>query len=295
MDRWRESGERIEALLDASSASGPVARERSEDLVREVMGLYGAGLARVCEIAAGHAAVMDEMVRDELITSLLIVHGLHPHDVETRVRAALDGVRPYLGSHGGDIELVGIADGVVRLRLLGSCHGCPSSAVTMELAVQDAVRTAAPEITDIEVGTTGAEHVTDGEHGLIPAESLFARVHTDVQGTWCAATEIGGIEEGRLGGFVVAGLPLLVCRLGGELLAYRDRCPACTHTFAGAALHRRAGHGADAAVLRCPTCAAHYDVRGAGVRLDAGDEHLEPVPVLVRAGVLSVAVPARVS
>ena len=71
------------------------------------------------------------------MASLLLVHGLHPYDVETRVARALDGVRPYLGSHGGDVELLGVTDdGVVRLRLLGSCDGCPSSSVTLKLAVE---------------------------------------------------------------------------------------------------------------------------------------------------------------
>ncbi|MGW3480515.1 NifU family protein [Rhodococcus indonesiensis] len=290
MERWRESGERIEALLDASSAAGPAARERAEDLVREVMGLYGAGLAGICEALARHPGAMDDLARDDLVASLLLVHGLHPHDVETRVRTALDGVRPYLGSHGGDVELVAIRDDVVRLRLLGSCHGCPSSAVTLELAVQEAVRAAAPEITELEVETADSTG-----QGLIPAAALFTRVHTDVRGTWCAAPELDEIPEGEVGGFVVAGLPVLVCRVDGELLAYRDRCPVCTRAFAGATLHRRAGAGTDAAVLRCPTCAAHFDVRAAGVRLDGGEEHLEPVPVLVRDGVLSVAVPAGVA
>ena len=73
------------------------------------------------------------------------MHGLHPDDVETRVARALDGVRPYLGSHGGDVELVGLTDdGVVRLRMLGSCDGCPSSSVTLTLAVETAIRDAAP-------------------------------------------------------------------------------------------------------------------------------------------------------
>ena len=86
------------------------------------------------------------------MASLLLVHGLHPYDVETRVEQALDGVRPYLGSHGGDVELLGVTDdGVVRLRLLGSCDGCPSSSVTLKLAVEEAIEAAAPEVDGIEV------------------------------------------------------------------------------------------------------------------------------------------------
>lgn len=64
-------------------------------------------------------------------------------------------MRPYLGSHGGDVKLLGVADGVVRLRLERSCHGCPSSTVTMKLAVEKAIAEAAPEIARIAVEGVG--------------------------------------------------------------------------------------------------------------------------------------------
>ncbi len=76
--------------------------------------------------------------------SLLLLHDLHPVDVADRVVGALDHVRPYLGSHAGGIELLGVDDdGVAHLRLEGSCDGCPSSAVTLQLAVERAVLEAA--------------------------------------------------------------------------------------------------------------------------------------------------------
>ncbi|MGW6375179.1 NifU family protein [Rhodococcus sp. NPDC055112] len=294
----------METLLEASSAGGTAARERAEQLVREVVDLYGEGLERVVQILGDHVEGGAEwLAADDLVASLLLVHGLHPHDVQTRVRAALDSVRPYLGSHGGDVELMGIAfpgergpadgAGVVRLQLTGSCRSCPSSSVTLELAVQDAVLAAAPEIASIEVVAAQP----DSEPGLIAAESLFSHVHaTDgPAGTWCPAPELEQLAPGEVGGFVVGGLPILVCRIGADLLAYRDRCPVCTHSLAGAALARRAGHPVGDAVLRCPTCRAHYDVVHAGAGLDDGDLHLEPLPVLVRDGVRSVAVPVGVS
>ena len=70
---------------------------------------------------------------------LLLLHGLHPLDLEARVRQALDKVRPYLRSHGGNVELLGVDEGVVRLRLEGSCHGCPSSAATMRQTIEEAI------------------------------------------------------------------------------------------------------------------------------------------------------------
>ncbi|WP_328394593.1 NifU family protein [Nocardia sp. NBC_00416] len=286
--RWREAGDRIETLLEASSAGGALARERAEQLVREVVELYGAGLARVVELL--DTGALEHLVRDDLLASLLLVHGLHPHDVEARVGAALDSVRPYLGSHGGDVGLVEIVDGVVRLELAGSCRSCPSSSVTLELAVEDAVRAAAPEIEAIEVVAAQTESAD-----LISADSLFSRVRPSDHGSgsWVAVPELGDLAPGEVGGFTVAGLTVLACRVGEQLFAYRDHCPVCAHSLAGAALHRRAGFPVGDAVLRCPTCRAHFDVVGAGARVD-GDGHLEPLPVLVRSGELSVAVPVGV-
>ena len=79
-----------------------------------------------------------------------MVHGMHPVPVEQRVRDALEEVRPYLESHGGNVELIGIAEGVVRLRLEGSCSGCPSSAMTLKLAIEDSIHKFAPEVEEIE-------------------------------------------------------------------------------------------------------------------------------------------------
>ena len=87
------------------------------------------------ELAGEHAPdLMDALVADDLVASLLLVHGLHPESLDNRVEAALASVRPFLAQHGGDVELLGIDEdrGAVRLRLLGSCDGCPSSAVTLQ-------------------------------------------------------------------------------------------------------------------------------------------------------------------
>lgn len=290
-DRWRAAGERIETLLDASSAGGAVARERAEQLVREVADLYGAGLDRILRLV--EPEVRDRLAADDLIASLLLVHGLHPHDVHTRVSAALDSVRPYLGSHGGDVTLLAVADGVVRLELSGSCRTCPSSSVTLELAVEDAVRAAAPEIESIEVAAAAPESADT----LISADSLFSHVHADphpAHGSWIAVPELAELAAGEVGGFVIGGQAVLACRVGDDLFVYRDHCPSCDGSLAGTALERRLGHPVGDAVLRCPRCRAHYDAVHAGARVD-GAGHLEPLPVLVRAGELSVAVPVGVA
>jgi Fe-S cluster biogenesis protein NfuA len=110
-----------------------------------VVELYGEALRRVVELG-----MAEKLAQDELLSHFLVLHDLHPVDVETRVAGALDEVRPYLGSHGGGVELLGIADGVVRLRLEGTCNGCPSSTATLRHAIEEAIARAAPELDGVE-------------------------------------------------------------------------------------------------------------------------------------------------
>ena len=94
---------------------------------------------------------MADFAADELVASLLLVQGLHPDSLDARVEGALASVRPFLAKHGGDVELLALDDelGAVKLRLLGSCDGCPSSAATLQGAVEAAILEAAPEVTRI--------------------------------------------------------------------------------------------------------------------------------------------------
>ena len=289
------TGERIERLLEASTAAGPVARERAEELVRLVVELYGAGLERLLELAHDAGALDDRLVgalaADELVASLLLVHGLHPYGVRERVERALDDVRPYLGSHGGDVRLLDVTDdGVVHLQLLGSCDGCASSAVTLELAVEDAVRAAAPEVVRIDVDAPSTQAA------VIPVEQLRVRLRADEPSggvVWTAAVSVEELAVGALHRTTAGGLDLVLCRLLSGVYAYRDCCPACGESFEGAGLQRspaRPGSG----VLTCRGCGAHYDVRAAGTDLDVAGRHLEPVPLLQRDGMVEVAVRAAV-
>ncbi|HEU4359969.1 MAG TPA: NifU family protein [Mycobacterium sp.] len=296
--QWRTAGDRIQTLLEATSSGGAAARERAERLVGEIVELYGAGLARMVDLI-GDPAVIERLAADDLMASLLLVHGLHPHDLHRRVSDALEKVRPYLGSHGGDVHLLeivedtagGSADYTVRLEFAGSCQGCPSSAVTLELTVEDAIRAAAPEVSSVVVSApAGASPPPTAV--VIPAESLLTKVHGTGGGRtgWHEVPDFAELSPGEVGGFVVDHRPVLACRVGDQLYAYRDRCPVCAGTLAGAVLQRSNGA---ASVLRCPRCRSHFDAVHAGAGLDDPVVHLDPLPLLVRDGVLSLALPAE--
>ncbi len=285
---WRTAGDRIQTLLDASAAGGTAARERAEQLVRELTDLYGAGLQRMMRLAvSANPELAEAFADDNLVASLLLVHNLHPHSVERRMSDALDSVRPYLGSHGGDVHLIEITDdGAVRLQFSGSCKSCPSSSVTLELAVEDAIRAAAPEIESIEVVAAEAKSTS-----VISPDSLLTRLHTNgSKPLWHQVPDVADLVPGEVGGFRVDGTVVLACRVDDELFAYRDRCGSCGESLAGATLHKVMGTSAP--VLRCPRCRAHFDVVHAGRCVDGNEHsaaHLEPVPLLERDGVLSIA------
>jgi Fe-S cluster biogenesis protein NfuA len=172
---FQERLQDLDALLrEAEQTADPASRARLQHIVQAILELHGTGLERLLEHVAdaGEAGrkVIEACGRDDVVSGLLLLHGLHPLDTEARVLQALDGVRPYLRSHGGDVELLEVRDGAVRLRLQGSCHSCPSSSVTMQQTVEEAIYGKAPEVTAVEVETTeeAAAAANDGARFTLP-------------------------------------------------------------------------------------------------------------------------------
>ncbi|MEJ7695941.1 MAG: NifU family protein [Candidatus Limnocylindrales bacterium] len=286
----RQVAERVGNLLaEIGKIADPRLTERTEDLVSLLMRFYGAGIERIMEIAddAGllEGALLDGLIQDELVSSMLVVHDLHPIDLATRVHDALERVRPYLGSHGGDVEIVRIEGDVVYLRMEGSCSTCPSSTVTLNYAIEKAILEAAPEISRIEADGVQAEP----QAPLIqlqprPGSSPVAPPTT--RSEWITLEAAARPGPTGLGAVELAGMPVLICRSGNDLYAYRDRCPNCR-----AALDQ--GRLVDA-VLTCKTCGHEFDVRLAGRSVGDATLHLEPLPLLTEGATVRIAVPVPV-
>jgi len=145
--------EEIEQLMRMlEKTAEPAVHAAALELMQAIMEMHGAGISRVLDIVSqdSHAEVLRrQLVQDDLVSGLLLLHNLHPEDIHSRVSGALESVRPYLQSHGGDVQLVGLQDGVLRIRLKGSCGSCGSSAETLKNAVEQAVVDAAPDVTEI--------------------------------------------------------------------------------------------------------------------------------------------------
>jgi Fe-S cluster biogenesis protein NfuA len=152
----RRLGRVEELIASLQSAADPAAREQTRELIETLLDLHGRGLEKILETVhetdALGAKVIDKLGRDQLVSGVLLLHGLHPLDLETRVRNALETVRPRLGLHGGNVDLVEVTnDGVVRIRLEGNCNGCPSSRITLHATIEEELYAAAPDIVSLEV------------------------------------------------------------------------------------------------------------------------------------------------
>lgn len=145
--------ERIEELVTRIEGSGdPALRAVASELLQAVVELHGIALERILEAMIelpGGQEATDRLGADELVSGVLSLHGIHPEPLETRVAAALDETRPYLKSHGGDVELAEIVEGTVHLRLHGACGHCSGSAQTMKTTVEEAIYRAAPEVVSV--------------------------------------------------------------------------------------------------------------------------------------------------
>ena len=263
-------------LEDLERLPDPAVREKATEVVQALLDLYGAGLERIVQEIAlrDDGELARALAGDELVSHLLLLHGLHPTGLEQRVLGALEEVRPYLESHGGDVELLALEEGVAHLRLEGSCSGCPSSTMTLKLAIENAIRKAAPEVEEV-VADTGAA-ASQGAPGELLQIELAAPVKAAAEphdGSWIMA---GGMPELANGGALVkpiAGQPVLFLKIEGRLYGYRPSCPACERSLAGAEV--------EGVELSCPGCGLRYDAVRAGRCLEKPKLNLVPVPLLV--------------
>ncbi|MCU1266440.1 MAG: hypothetical protein JWM21_2758 [Acidobacteria bacterium] len=270
---------KVEGLADAE------ARVTTIELMQALMDLHGEGLNRLLEIVADDPAglsIIEKLGEEELVSGLLMLYGLHPMELETRVVKALDKVRPYLKSHGGNVALLGIDDGVVRLQMEGTCNGCASSAVTMKLAIEEAIYEVAPDVTELLVEGVVEEQKPPA---LVPLQITRNQKDSapDTEGGWKEVVGIASLAQGSTQAIDVNGRQVLFCRLNGDYYAYTCACSNCGETMSGAQLQAEA--------LACPNCGERFDVLRAGRGLDRSDLQLQPFPLLMENGQAKIALP----
>lgn len=169
--------ESIDKMVRAlEEAKDPVLRANAKELVEALMALHGACLERMLEVVgqSGESgkSIIDSFAREGVVKSVLLLYGLHPVDVKTRVVEALEKMRR---SHTGTVSFVGIDEaGMVTLRMEGKSEGCGSTASALKQAVEQAVFEAAPDISGITMEGYVEKTSTSG---FVPLASLAATAH----------------------------------------------------------------------------------------------------------------------
>jgi Fe-S cluster biogenesis protein NfuA len=138
------------------------------ELLGEVDQVHRAGLSHLIAYLrqAGHAEWIETAARDPVVRTLFLLYDLLPGDTLFQAETAIEKVRPYLQSHGGGIEILNVTDGVVTLRLLGNCRGCPAFQQTLQNKIRAVLEEEVPGFVDLIVDPTQAT-----AEGNAPGES----------------------------------------------------------------------------------------------------------------------------
>lgn len=296
---------RLDAILEAFAEHPDASvREAAAELFEGLRWIHAEGLSRLVDLLAEDRDLFGKALDDPHVANLLLLHDLVFVDERTRALEALETVRPLLRSHGGEVELVAVDDGVVRVRLLGACDGCPSSTATLRQGIESALAEGLPGFAALEVedgpggptaeaataggaspsprapaGLDGPDRrqarATSGEPvSFVPVETLTALEEkvreegspTETGPTGTREAVLGPLDDvpDGLHGFLAEGYPVLLVRSGGRLRAYQNTCP-------GSILPLHLGAVEEGAVT-CPWHGCRFD-------LDSGRRHGEGPPL----------------
>ncbi len=274
-EELNRQSQRIQQLIEkVDSLPDLKARELMQECVQEILSFYGHGLKKMLDIiSTGNSSaakdIYNNLIEDNFISGLLLIHDLHPLDLKTRLLQALEKVKPYMDSHGGSIEIVSLENGVAKLKLAGHCKGCPSSASTLELGIKEAIEENCPDLLGLEVDGVVAPAI-HSENGKAKQQST----------AW-KTIDMDKLNNGRMKVVEISGISVIVCRVDDKLYAYRNLCPAC-----GVLLNNGKLEGAE---ISC-NLGHRYEIKLAGKCTDDPDIHLDPFPLLEEDGLIKIAV-----
>jgi Fe-S cluster biogenesis protein NfuA len=153
---FREDLQRIGGLVEEiESIADPATRAATKNLVQSLMDLHGSALEKALDIVAQAGEpgmnIIDQLGRDSLVSSVLILYGLHPDGIQDRVVKAVERMRPQLRKQGCEVEAIDVNDGLVRLRVETGSHACGSTAKTLQATLEGVIYDAAPDMTALVI------------------------------------------------------------------------------------------------------------------------------------------------
>ncbi len=257
--------ERLETIVATWEENQQAAVGAYRLAIEELNGEALRRLIRALKTDPAALAAMKNAIADEVVYAVLRRHDIVKPSLNERVEAALEGVRPMLASHGGDVELVKVKPPSVEVRFIGACDGCPASALTFHAGVKKAVQDACPEITDIiQVKGLGGS-----EESGVRFVSPFA---LGDKGNWVAAGLLSEIPEGSVRSTIIGGERVLLSRNGASVTCFQN---ACAHL--GFPIH---DGEIENGIITCPHHGFRYDL-SSGECLTAPEVQLQSHAVRV--------------
>ena len=263
-------------------------RDKALDLVQIILQLYGESLRRIIatlESEPRREQILARLTGDEVIRSILLIHGLMPVNLYDRVAAKLNELRPYLVSQGCDVELLGIDDARARMRLMRSGKGAPPIAV-LKGEIENALSEVAPDLAGVEIEGL-SEQIEATAKAVAALGRMIEKPPPDLKpalvqikrkqpqasaagNTWVPVIRSQSIEDGQFQIVNFKDINVLIWKLDGEFYAYRNACAD-------------GGRALDDALFESPmlSCSCHgygYDLRR-GNCIERPDLKLEQVPL----------------
>lgn len=235
--------------------------------------IHRLGLERLGQRLA-REGLLDEVLQDPAVSLLFTLYNQNPLDQASVAEQALELVRPYMQSHGGEVEVLAVEEGVVHVRLQGSCKTCAASAATLKNGIEVALRAGLPGFKGLVVLGPEPDQPVSGPielpmAGMDAPASVQAPVFTQV-------AELSSLSETRVTPVVVGDKEVILVRLGPEVNAFDSTCPGCNMPLSDAKLSGN--------VLVCTWQNCAYDVRN-GRRVDGLEgAALRIYPVSVQGG-----------
>lgn len=262
--------ERVDAAANAVRALEEPVRAKALELQQAVEAFHKAALTTIVRRLRADPRgkeLLFELVDDPLIYALFSMHGIVRADITTRVRRTLESVRPYMQSHGGDVELAEVRGDTVFVRLHGACNGCSMSAVTLREGVEEAIKTSIPEIRAVEV--------LPNDPG--PALILPDAIGTGTNGLgWVQGPALDALPPGTMQRVDTPDTSILIVNVDNHLMAFRNACAHQGLPLDGGLLE------ADGS-LTCPWHGFCYDTTS-GECLTAPQAQLEQFPLRIADG-----------
>lgn len=258
----------------------PAVRDAVFELLNGIDALHRQGITRLMEllVEARGEMVVAALAEDLQVAPVLELYDLLPLDERAQVDDALEAVRPYIHSHGGELAVLDVVDGVVHVRLQGACSGCAGSAITLQRGVEDALRSGYAGFRAMEVHEP--PRPAPAPAGFVSLDGLKASAGRFRKPEWTPVAAVHDVPPGWARPFETAGFPVLLSNVNGEIYGFRNECPDCRMPIGEVKLSQT--------VLVCPWQNCAYDAR-TGRRVDGEEGRLQIYPVALVDGQVKLA------